>query len=170
MKKLFWLLILTASLFAAVGDTIVQAHYIVKTKAMLPTIETKYAGTLCSVIELDSTYKWSGTTWVLLPDICAVPRVFVSLPDGSTAMNFLINATVKVTPTANATYTTTVPVAARESYLIVLTTGTTSRTITFGTGFKTTGNLIALGGGKVYIIHFISDGTTVIEAGRTTAQ
>lgn len=86
-------------------------------------------------------------------------------------MGFGTVGTVKVTPTANATYTTTVPAAGTACHLIVLTSGTTSRTITFGTGFKPTGTL-ATGttSGRVFVVHWISDGTNLYEAGRTAAM
>ena len=81
------------------------------------------------------------------------------------------NTAVKVTPTANATYTTTVPVAGSFRAILILTSGTTSRTITFGTGFKPVGTL-ATGttSARVFVINFISDGTSLYEAGRTAAM
>jgi hypothetical protein len=86
-------------------------------------------------------------------------------------MAFGTNHAVKVTPTANATYTTTVPVAGTECHLIVLTSGTTSRTITFGTGFKAVGTL-ATGttSARVFVVTWISDGTNLYEVSRTAAM
>jgi hypothetical protein len=86
-------------------------------------------------------------------------------------MAFGTAATRKVTPTATATFTTTVPTAGTVCHLIILTTGTTSRTITFGSGFKPTGTL-ATGttSGRVFVIHWISDGVNLYEAGRTAAM
>ena len=85
-------------------------------------------------------------------------------------MAFGTNDAVKVTPTANATYTTTVPAAGKQVTLLILTSGTTSRTITFGTGFKPTGTL-ATGTvtARVFVINWVSDGTNLYEAGRTAA-
>lgn len=86
-------------------------------------------------------------------------------------MAFAANKSVKVTPSANATYTTTVPAAGLDAHLMILTSGTTSRTITFGTGFKPVGTL-ATGTvtARVFVIHWISDGTKLYEAGRTAAM
>ena len=86
-------------------------------------------------------------------------------------MAFADNDVVKVTPTANATYTTTVPPAGTMKRLIILTSGTTSRTITFGTGFKAVGTL-ATGttSARVFVINWVSDGTNLYEAGRTAAM
>lgn len=81
------------------------------------------------------------------------------------------NTAVKVTPTANATYTTTVPAAGMHCHIMVLTSGTTSRTITFGSGFKPVGTL-ATGTvtARVFVIGFVSDGVSLYETGRTAAM
>jgi len=95
---------------------------------------------------------------------------YITLADGSTAMGFGADNVVRVTPTANATYTTTVPAAGAICVLSILTSGTTSRTITFGTGFKSTGTL-ATGtvSARYFNITFVSDGTNLIEMSRTVA-
>lgn len=87
---------------------------------------------------------------------------------GATDMGFNTNNVVKKTPTATATYTTTVPPAGTVCNLIISTSGITSYTITFGTGFSSTGTL-ATGtvSGKLYTVNFVSDGTSLIETGRT---
>lgn len=97
--------------------------------------------------------------------------VHTVLADGTTAMGFGVNTSVRVTPTANATYTTTVPVAGSTRVLLILTSGTTSRTITFGTGFKTTGTL-ATGTvtARIFAVSFLSDGTNLYETARTVAM
>lgn len=103
------------------------------------------------------------------PGTAPVP-VHANLANGATAMAFGTNDSVKVTPTANATYTTTVPAAGLRRTLFILTSGTTSRTITFGTGFKAVGTL-ATGtvSARIFAISFTSDGTNLIETGRTAA-
>jgi hypothetical protein len=97
--------------------------------------------------------------------------VYVVLSAGATAMGFGTNSVVKVTPNAAATYTTTVPVAGTTVVLIILTSGTTSRVITFGSGFKAVGTL-ATGttSGRVFVIHWVSDGVNLYENGRTAAM
>lgn len=96
---------------------------------------------------------------------------FSLLANGATNMGFDVNGSVKVTPTASATYTTAVPAAGKRCTILILTSGTTSRTITFGSGFKPVGTL-ATGttSGRVFTINFISDGTNLYEAGRTAAM
>lgn len=96
---------------------------------------------------------------------------FTVLANGTTDMAFATNFNVQVTPTATATFTTTVPAAGIKTHLIILTSGATSRTITFGTGFRTTGTL-ATGTttARYFVLSFVSDGTTLTEFGRTTAM
>lgn len=55
--------------------------------------------------------------------------------------------------------------------VVVTTADTTSRTLTFGTNFKTTGTL-ATGtvASKVFTINFIGDGTNLNEVSRTAAM
>jgi hypothetical protein len=95
---------------------------------------------------------------------------FITHANGTLALAFGTDGVCKVTPTATGTFTTTVPPAGTRCTLIVLTTGVTSFTMTFGTGFKTTGTL-ATGtvAARYYVFQFISDGTSVIEASRTIA-
>jgi hypothetical protein len=54
---------------------------------------------------------------------------------------------------------------------MVLTSGTTSRVITFGSGFKPVGTL-ATGTttARVFVVNFISNGTYLYETGRTAAM
>jgi hypothetical protein len=95
---------------------------------------------------------------------------FITHANGTLALAFATDGVAQVTPNATGTFTTTVPAAGTRSTLIVLTSGVTSYTMTFGTGFKTTGTL-ATGtvSARYFIFQFISDGTSVIEASRTVA-
>lgn len=100
----------------------------------------------------------------------AVSGGYIAHAAGTTAMAFGIDNVVRVTPNATATYTTTVPPAGAICVLSILTSGTTSYTITFGTGFKSTGTL-ATGtvSARYFNITFVSDGTDLIETARTVA-
>lgn len=95
---------------------------------------------------------------------------YIAHADGTTAMAFGADNVVRVTPNATATYTSTVPAAGAICVLSILTSGTTSYTITFGTGFKSTGTL-ATGtvSARYFNITFVSDGTNLIETSRTVA-
>ena len=90
---------------------------------------------------------------------------------GTTAMALGADKVVKVTPNATTTYTTTVAPAGATAKIIIVTSGTTAYTITFGTGFLTTGTLsTGTVSAKTFVISFVSDGTTMIESSRTVAM
>lgn len=95
---------------------------------------------------------------------------FTTLAAGTLALAMASKGVVQVTPNATGTFTSTVPPAGTRTTLIVLTSGTTSYTMTFGTGFKTTGTL-ATGtvSARYFVFMFISDGTNLIECSRTVA-
>ena len=96
---------------------------------------------------------------------------FTVLANGTTAMALAANVNVRVTPTGTATFTSTVPAAGIRSTIMILTSGASSFTITFGTGFRTTGTL-ATGTttARYFMLSFISDGTVLVETSRTTAM
>lgn len=89
---------------------------------------------------------------------------------GSAAVDLAAYEAVQQSPNSTRTVTTTVPRAGSRRTLIILTSGTTTYMLTFGTGFKTTGTL-ATGAtsARRFIMQFISDGTYLIECSRTTA-
>lgn len=90
--------------------------------------------------------------------------------NGYTACDLGTFQAAQLTPNSTRTLTTTVPRAGERRTFIVLTSGTTSYTLTFGTGFKTTGTL-ATGAtsARRFVVSFVSDGTRLIECSRTTA-
>jgi hypothetical protein len=95
---------------------------------------------------------------------------YIAHAAGTTAMAFGADNVARVTPNANATYTTTVPAAGAICVLSILTSGTTSYTITFGSGFKSTGVLLTgIVSAMYFNITFVSDGTNLIETARTIA-
>jgi hypothetical protein len=71
----------------------------------------------------------------------------------------------------NITLTTAVAVVGARSDIVIENGINASRTVTFGTGFKTTGTLdTGTVSGKLFIISFISDGNFMIETNRTGAM
>lgn len=76
-----------------------------------------------------------------------------------------------LTPGASLTLNAVTAPAGTELTLIIITSGTTSRTLTFGTNFKSTATL-ATGttSAKTFVMHFISDGTNLLETSRTAAE
>jgi hypothetical protein len=96
---------------------------------------------------------------------------YVVLANDTLDQAYATNSVTKLTVTAARTLTTTVPPAGCRATLIVLTSGTTSRVITFGSGFKSTATL-ATGTttARVFVIEWISDGTNLYESSRTVAM
>lgn len=95
-------------------------------------------------------------------------RVVAATSD--TAMALRWRESVQLTPNSTRTLTTTVAPAGQRRTLIILTSGTTSYTLTFGTGFKTTGTLVTgTVSARYFVIEFMSDGTNMIETSRTSA-
>lgn len=96
---------------------------------------------------------------------------YAVLANDTLAQAYATNSVTKLTVTASRTLTTTVPPAGCYATTIILTSGTTSFTITFGSGFKPTGTL-ATGTttARVFVVNWISDGTNLYEAGRTAAM
>ena len=58
----------------------------------------------------------------------------------------------------------------QDLYLQILTSGTTSYTLTFSTGFHSTGTLATgTSSGKYFMLHFVNIGGTFYEGSRTAA-
>jgi hypothetical protein len=99
------------------------------------------------------------------------PLGFTVLANDTLAQALATNINTKLTVTAARTLTTTVPTAGTRCSVLILTSGTSSFVVTFGSGFKPTGTL-ATGttNARIFVINFISDGTNLYEAGRTAAM
>lgn len=80
--------------------------------------------------------------------------------------------TLASSPSGTATTTITAPSApvGATVRLIINTTTAFATTITFGTGFRTTGTLnTGTVASKTFVVQFVGDGTSLIEVSRTTA-
>jgi hypothetical protein len=90
----------------------------------------------------------------------------------NTTLDFTSNNVISLTPTASITLSASVPSAGALCTILITTTGTTSRTITFNsTSFRTTGTLATgIVSARVFTLSFISDGTKLNETARTTAM
>jgi hypothetical protein len=95
---------------------------------------------------------------------------FTDVGTNVAAQALATNHVSQVTISADTTLTTTVPPAGSTATVIIVTSGTTSRTVTFGTGFASTGTL-ATGTttSRRFVVAFVSDGTRLLEVSRTTA-
>lgn len=87
------------------------------------------------------------------------------------ALNAALGNVFTLTAGHTATINATGGTAGQMLYIVVLTSGTNSYTLTFGTAFKTTGTL-ATGSSdaKTFAMTFINDGTNFVEVARTTAM
>lgn len=90
----------------------------------------------------------------------------------ATTLDYQQDMVITLTPTASITLSATVPIAGSFGYLIITTSGTTSRTITFSAAtFKSQGTLATgIVSARVFAFSFISDGTRMIEVSRTIAM
>jgi hypothetical protein len=85
----------------------------------------------------------------------------------STTGNFFTLTPDQAT-TINAT---TVGPQGQTLFIKILTSGTSSFTLTFGTNFKSTGTLATgTSDAKTFVVQFLSDGTNYVEVRRTAAQ
>lgn len=101
-----------------------------------------------------------------------VAESVVVLTAGATpAINAALGGVFTLTPGEDETISVTNIVNGTRLNLVVTTSGATSRTLTFGTGFKSTGTL-ATGTttAKTFVVEFLAVGGTYIEVSRTTAQ
>jgi len=99
------------------------------------------------------------------------PIGFAILSNDTLPQALATNINTRITVTAARTLTTTVPAAGVRCSVMVLTSGTSSFVITFGSGFKPVGTL-ATGttASRVFVVNFISNGTNLYETGRTAAM
>jgi hypothetical protein len=96
---------------------------------------------------------------------------FVTLSNDTLAQALNTNINTMLTVTANRTLTTTVMPAGEVGTVILLTSGTVSYTVTFGSGFKPVGTL-ATGTvtARKFRVSFMSDGVNMVEMARTAAM
>lgn len=90
----------------------------------------------------------------------------------TTSLNPVLGGLFTITPTASITINAaSVPATHQRIVVTVLTSGTVSYTVTFGTNFKSTGTLTTgTVSGKYFNIVFDGNGTYFIESGRSTAE
>lgn len=110
----------------------------------------------------------NGTNNIIGINTPEVP--YASLASAAVAMDLRNNAVAQLIPNTTRTLTTTIAPKGARRAIVILTSGVTSYTLTFGAGFKTTGTLAT---GTVtarrFVIEFLSDGTSMVETSRTVA-
>lgn len=101
-----------------------------------------------------------------------VAETVVAVTAGATpAIDATKGGVFTLTPGEDETISISGGVNGESIALVVTSVGTTSRTLTFGTGFKTTGTL-ATGttAAKTFVVRFLCVGGTFLETSRTTAM
>jgi len=100
------------------------------------------------------------------------PSKVVPLTSGAAiAIDASLGNVFTVTPGEAATITIANYVPGERYNLVVTTSGTSSYTLTLGTGFKVTGTLATgTSDAKVFVLSFVCDGISVKETSRTTAM
>jgi hypothetical protein len=153
----------------AIGGTAAAAGSFTTLAASSTVSGTGFSTYLASPPAIGGTVA-AAVTGAPVASTSVVTSGFTTLAAGTLALAFASKGVVQVTPNATGSFTTTVPPAGTRCTLIVLTSGATSFTMTFGTGFKTTGTL-ATGTvtARYFNFQFISDGTNLIECSRTVA-
>ena len=126
---------------------------------MLPTGGTANQA-LTKINATDYNTQWSNV---------GIATTYVDMGTNPTALSLTAEETVLATISASTTFTSTVPAAGARGTVIIFTSGTTSRTVTFGTGFKSQGTLsTGTTASRYWIVNFISNGTSWLETSRTT--
>jgi hypothetical protein len=138
-------------------------NFTVLTENASPAVVQSDIGTAPNEIPLN---QYLGSMAYLNADNIA----FSATGTNTAAQNLAVNKLTTVTISADTTLTTTVPLVGSTAYVIVITSGATTRTVTFGTGFKSTGTLATgTDADRRFVFQFISDGTNLVEVSRTAA-
>lgn len=100
-----------------------------------------------------------------------VDTIVVLTPSATVALDSSLGGIFTLVPAQNATINASNVTNGERMNLVVTTSGTSTYTLTFGTGFKTTGTL-ATGttDAKVFVIAFVAVAGVWTEVSRTTAQ
>ena len=128
-----------------------------------------YVGTVGSETQIIDA---SGNITTNKVTVKQVGRPAVALTSGTTiAVNAAAGSLFTLTPAHTGQLNVTGGIAGQVIFFDITTSGTNDYTLTFGTGFKSTGTL-ATGTvtAKEYTLMFVSNGTNFVEAARTTAM
>lgn len=129
----------------------------------IPGIKLKGAGATNLPFTFGGAVTMGGIATSKLPTVLASAATITFAP---------ATAVTSHTPTQSETINFGTPgVAGTEIWLEVVTSGTTSYTLTFGSNTKNQGTL-ATGttSAKTFVVNFVSDGTNWVEVARTTAM
>lgn len=122
-----------------------------------------------------SIYDASGATAFFSGKVAAkiyTGTVAALTPSGTVSLDASTGSMFTLTPAQDETINITNLTAGQTLDIVILTSGTTSRTITFGTGFRTTGTLATgVSDAKYFVVSFVCPTASVcVERSRTTAM
>ncbi len=114
--------------------------------------------------------KTSSTNYAVTWSAPLIPSVNTGATGiGTSALGPSVHEIYKITPTGDTTFTATAAIGPLS--MIFTTTGSTAYTLTFGTGFTSTGTLsTGVTGAKTFVVQFIGDGSKYYEVSRTGAM
>lgn len=131
---------------------------------------TAIAGTLA--VTGASTFTGLVTVGSLTSTVNLGSAIVAVTAGATPSINAALSNVFSLTPLEDETISATnIPATGQVVRLIILTSGTTSRTLTFsGTNFIPNGTLATgTSAGKTFVVQFLSNGTKLVEISRTTA-
>lgn len=139
------------------------------TPGATPTAVISSTGALAP-LSVASTGAITGTSVVVSGDLRSSTSTALGVTSPQ-SLNPTLGQVFTITPTGAVTINAASAAIGSRIVLKVLTSGTSSYTITFGTNFLTTGTLASgTADAKTFIVSFIGDGTNLIEVSRTAAM
>lgn len=99
-----------------------------------------------------------------------VPKIVTLARTGNQTIDASASSVQLIKPTASLTLSVSGGIAGQQLSLLVEQLNTSSVTLTFGTGFKSTGTLATgTAASRMFVLTFVSDGTNFYERSRTAA-
>jgi hypothetical protein len=142
----------------------------VMTENGLAVVSQADVGTSANDLPLNQTLGTMAFQDAASITVGQVQRAYVVRATNTAAQDLRNTFASQVGIDADTTLTSAVPLAGTEGTVVIVTVGTTSRTVTFGTGFASTGTLATgTAADRRFVVRFISDGTRLLEVSRTTA-
>lgn len=144
--------------------------YLVMGIMALLTVLLMFSGAFAATLKYDDGTFSVDSSSIYQNDI-PLRKTATATAGSTVTLNASTASTHRLTPTSAETIIVTGGESGQELNLITTSSGTNNYTLTFGSGFKSTGTL-SMGStdAKVFVVGFISDGTNFNEKSRTTAQ
>ncbi len=179
------------------NDLFKMTLFVNKTISFSNTIEGQSVKVALTNTTANYTVAWSGVTWLgnatptqstgATTDMYYFKKIdsvvfgwykqgasvssATSATTGTMSVTMGIVKVYTITPTGDCTFNAIGGTAGASCSFVITTSGASSRTLTFGTNFKSTGTLATgVTTAKVFTVSFVYDGTNWNEISRTTAM